>query len=993
MKIRHCRHTVIRIAAKRSSITIPAFIPPPRTELPTYDFFPPFTPPFKPSHRTLRLLSMNTPPTNESRHTLPDGARSSGHGPEQDLYAALMQAPAAIALVQGPEHTYTFANLPYQKLYGKTGEQLIGRTIKQVWPGRGQQDFFKSLQQVYTSGEAFTAYEYADNLAGNGKAHPGYCDLTLQPIRDASGATTSVMIHCIEVTERVTARKKIEESESYFRRMADTVPTILWITDKNGSCTYLNRRWYETTGQTPEEALGFGWLQATHPEDAEKAGTAFLAATHTRTNFHFLYRLRHRDGQYRWAIDSGSPRFDADGNFEGFIGSVTDVHEEKEASQNLERSKNRYRHIFDNTPVSLWEEDFSLAREKVLALKDSGLTDLRSYFLEHKEELYKLVQTVTIKDVNEAALKLMEASNKEQLTKGLAQIFVEDTTEAFIGEMEAIASGGGFFEFHTALQTLKGKRLEVLVHISFPYSADYSSIIVTLVDVTGQKNIEQRIKESEERYAVTVMASDLGLWDFDVINQKLVVSGNMAAIYDLPSNEEITVEQFFSIIHPDDSEAQQKLIDSIINGSIEPIFTTEYRIIRKSTHEVRWIRAKGKAFIDEKGVLYRTIGTITDITEQKEAEVKLRESENRFRTLAESLPQMIWVMDPKGKNEYSSRHWKWYSGGLDGWDAWDGIIHPEDKERSESAFAKALSSGQPFRMEVRLRNQEGEYRWHYSVAEPVRDEEGTVKMWIGALTDIQVQKTFSEKLEKEVAERTGELQRSNEDLQQFAHVASHDLKEPVRKVKVFITRIIQEFAGSLPERARTYLDKIEISADRMFAMIDGVLQYSSLVSLEQTSEEVDLNKIIGYIENDLELPIVQKKAAIQYKDLPVVKGSSTLLYQLFYNLVNNSLKFSRPGEPPMVQIHSARVQGSGDSRLQQDKEYLKITLTDNGIGFDGHEAELIFQTFSRLNAKDKFEGTGLGLALCRKIVERHGGIIYADGERGTGAEFTVLLPE
>lgn len=935
---------------------------------------------------------MNLPLATNDGNTAPDGAQPPGDALEQSLYNMLMQAPAAMAIVHGPEHAYTFANPLYQKLYGRSGGQLIGRTIRQIWPEVENQGIYELFQQVFTSGEAFIAHEYPASFEENGTTRSGYYDFILKPIKDPSGNTTDIMIHSVEVTERVTARRKIEESESYFRRMADTVPTMLWITEKDGSCSYLNRRWYETTGQTPEEALGFGWLKATHPDDAERAGEAFLTASNTQTPFHCLYRLRQRDGQYRWAIDSGSPRFDANGNFEGFIGSVTDVHEEKEASQKLERSETRYRHIFENTPVSLWEEDFSIAREKVLALREKGITDLRSHFLEHKEEMNELVRTITVKDVNKAALDLMEASSKEELTRGLGDIFIEDTTEAFIGEMEIIASGGGFFEYHTALQTLKGRRLEVLVHISFPYTADYSSIIVTLVDITERKNIEQRIRESEERYATTVQASDLGLWDFDVLNQKILAAGNMAAIHGIPTNEEMTVHDFLNGIHPDDSEAQQKRMASIYDGTIDTSFATEYRIIRKQSGEVRWVRAKGKAFINEEGVLYRTIGTIADITEQKEAEEKLRKSESRFRILAESLPQMIWVMDAQGKTEYSSRHWRVYSGGLDGWEAWEVMIHPEDRQRSEIAFSQALASGNPFRMEVRLKNHEGEYRWHYSVAEPVKDGEGKVGMWIGALTDIHVQKTFTEKLEKEVAERTGELQRSNEDLQQFAHVASHDLKEPVRKVKVFITRTVQEFADALPEKARTYLNKIETSADRMFAMIDGVLQYSTLVSLEQAKEDIDLNQTIGFIENDLELVIQQKKAVIEYADLPVVKGSSTLLYQLFYNLVNNSLKFSRADEPPLVRIVSGRVKGTEDPRLKPDKEYIKISLSDNGIGFDQDEAERIFQTFSRLNARDKYEGTGLGLSLCRKIVERHGGIIYAEGKRGAGARFTVLLP-
>jgi PAS domain S-box-containing protein len=239
--------------------------------------------------------------------------------------------------------------------------------------------------------------------------------------------------------------------------------------------------------------------------------------------------------------------------------------------------------------------------------------------------------------------------------------------------------------------------------------------------------------------------------------------------------------------------------------------------------------------------------------------------------------------------------------------------------------------------------------------------------------------------EKLLEQKNQELVRSNEDLQQFAHVASHDLKEPVRKIRTFGSRLHAEFNDQLPQRAIEYISKMENAASRMYDMIDGVLLYSSLTYSEQTLDKVDLNQTIRNIESDFELLIEQKKATIICDELPVIHGSSVLLYQLFSNLVNNSLKFSRPGHNPVVHIRANRIG-------EEDHQLAEITIEDNGIGFNPEQSEKIFKTFSRLHSREMFEGTGLGLALCKKIVERHGGQISAESQEGKGSKFRIVLP-
>ncbi len=242
---------------------------------------------------------------------------------------------------------------------------------------------------------------------------------------------------------------------------------------------------------------------------------------------------------------------------------------------------------------------------------------------------------------------------------------------------------------------------------------------------------------------------------------------------------------------------------------------------------------------------------------------------------------------------------------------------------------------------------------------------------------------LSERLEAMVEQRTSELRRSNDDLQQFAHVASHDLKEPVRKLRTFINRLEDEFKDDIPQKAMDYVDKMRQASLRMYSMIEGVLKYSSLAEAEQEIELVDLNEVVISIENDLEIMINQKHAIIKKEDLPRVEGAKVLLYQLFYNLINNSLKFCQ--EIPEINITSSVFE-------EDNKAFAEIKVIDNGIGFDQRFADRLFDAFVRLNSKDKYEGTGLGLALCKKIVERHHGSIRASGVEHKGCTFTVVLP-
>ncbi|MDJ1504235.1 ATP-binding protein [Xanthocytophaga agilis] len=396
-----------------------------------------------------------------------------------------------------------------------------------------------------------------------------------------------------------------------------------------------------------------------------------------------------------------------------------------------------------------------------------------------------------------------------------------------------------------------------------------------------------------------------------------------------------------------------------------------------------------------KGEIQGILNFAMDITETVQNRKKIEESEQSLNELANAMPQLVWVSTPDGEIQYFNNRISEFAGAHrleNGNWLWQDLIHPDDQSETNRLWQEAVTHHTTFQHEHRLQMSNGIYRWHLSRGIPQKDEQGNVTKWFGTTTDIHVSREHATILEAEVKKRTLELQmlnislrKSNEDLQQFAHVASHDLKEPVRKIKTFSGRLQDEYSDSLPEQGKLFLEKIRNATNRMTSMIDGVLAYSKLNANEQHSKPIDLNEICRHIKTDLELLIQQKNAIINWESLPVIEGAAVLIYQLFYNLINNALKFSSPDRQPVISISSI---------IEKDNsiDFANIRISDNGIGFNQESAEDIFNIFTRLHSKDVYEGTGLGLALCKKIVERHHGHIHASSDNETGATFTVCLP-
>ena len=390
-----------------------------------------------------------------------------------------------------------------------------------------------------------------------------------------------------------------------------------------------------------------------------------------------------------------------------------------------------------------------------------------------------------------------------------------------------------------------------------------------------------------------------------------------------------------------------------------------------------------------------------DVTAAAEAEARILESEARFRTMAEAMPQIVWMTRPDGYHEYYNLRWYEFTGLTPeqsiGW-GWSLPLHPEDVARSKARWQISVDNAIPYEVEYRFRGGDGVYRWFLARANPIRNEKGQVVRWLGTCTDIDDSKQQAEKLEELVDTRTVALRRSNEELEKFAYIASHDLQEPLRKIQAFGDRLNTRYKAGLGEQGQDYIARMLDSAGRMRRLIDDLLSFSRVTSKVQPLAPVNLNAVVRDVLSDLEIRVAQSGGRVDVGPLPTLPADSVQMRQLFQNLVSNALKFQRPGVPPVVTVKAEPLREfppdppSNGTKSTPHRTGFRITVADNGIGFEAQYADRIFELFQRLHGRHQYEGTGLGLAICKKIAERHGGGISAKGYPGEGSTFIIDLP-
>jgi PAS domain S-box-containing protein len=403
-----------------------------------------------------------------------------------------------------------------------------------------------------------------------------------------------------------------------------------------------------------------------------------------------------------------------------------------------------------------------------------------------------------------------------------------------------------------------------------------------------------------------------------------------------------------------------------------------------------------------------------DVTRQvaarREMEVARAAAEKQkrlYEAITASTPDLIYVFDLQYRFIYAnealltmwgrSREEAIGKGLLEnGYEPWHAEMH-------EREIDQVVATGKPVRGEVSFPHATLGTRVYDYIFVPVFGSRGEVEAIAGTTRDItelkkaqDVLKQSGEKMEALVEERTRELQRSNKELEQFAYAASHDMKEPVRKIHFFADRLRSQLLPLLSKEQEAYFEKLENASKRMGTLIDDLLTYSQATNGTPETELIDLNRKVRLVLDDLEIEVAQRGASIQVDPLPAIRGNRRQIQQLFQNLISNAMKYSKPGRAPQVRITSRAI-GANDPARQRlpagdSRPMHLIQVIDRGIGFPQAEAEKIFDMFTRLHGNAEYRGTGVGLSIAKKVAENHGGRIWAESQPGEGSVFSVLLP-
>lgn len=793
--------------------------------------------------------------------------------------------------------------------------------------------------------------------------------------REIESDSTFEKLYLLAIQDITDSRytKALIQSENRFRSLIEALPQIVWITSPGGRVEYVNDLWCEYTGI---QANGLGhekWDQRIHPADREDATRQWQQALKTGEPVTIEYRLRGADNSYKWFLFKSVPIHSADGKIVKWIGTSTNIDDQKNVEAIIKESEERLRLSVESTGIGFW--DYFPETGKLI-------------WSDRCRELFGLANGVPV--------------NFDIFLEGLHPDDRAQVNSVLEGALNGTDQGSFELECRTvAFDTGQLRWIRAAGQAYFDLEKKATRFVGIMQDITNEKQIEQTLKDSEEYFRKMSDNTPVIMWVTDTDGSCTYFNKRW---YDFTGQTEQEALGFgwLQAVHTDDLA---RTGDGFLQMSARRIpMNMEYRL-RSKDGSYRWVLDSGLPRFDLLGNFVGYVGAMVDIDARKLAEQTLMESEKRFRNVADTAPVMIWTSGPNKACDFFNKGWLDFTGrrmedelGF----KWLDSVHPDDREKCEDSYNSSFDARRSFRMEYRLRRYDGEYRWVSNAGTPRFLTDGAFAGYAGASVEIHEQKLSRGELEKIIEKRThdlkyanAELKLTNQNLEQFAYVASHDLQEPLRKIQTFVELLREKSKHLLTAETKTYMERIGTSADRMKTLISDLLTFSRLSDHEESFIASDLGKIVTDVLVDFDLLISQKNASIHTGKLPVIEAIPMQMHQLFYNLINNALKFSRPHVPPEISISSKELSGQElalYSNLNQQLRYYEIIVSDNGIGFSEQYADVIFTIFQRLHGRSQYEGTGIGLALCRKIMNNHQGEIFANGIENHGARFHVILP-
>lgn len=461
----------------------------------------------------------------------------------------------------------------------------------------------------------------------------------------------------------------------------------------------------------------------------------------------------------------------------------------------------------------------------------------------------------------------------------------------------------------------------------------------------------------------------LGHWRYEFESGWLFWSRGVYEIHGLdPSQYKPDLESAVKCYVPEDREHVQACVERAIKNGEN--YTFECRI-QHPDNTVRTVVSQGEIELDDDGKKVAIFGTINDITE-------LREYETRFQLAALGSTSIMWDWDIVNDEVY----WTGRILELLGYNNaeempsnsltfFKNLVHPDDHLKLKNAFGDHFAHRAPFHIEIRLQKNDGNYAWFSARAHAHWDSEGRATRISGSLTDVHDLKMMETK-----------LKRSNEDLNQFASIAAHDLQQPLRAISGFLSLLKEKYHEELDDSAQTYIDHAVTSAENMSELVKDLLEYSRIETEEIHYKLCDTEELVADITRSMEHIFKSEKFTINAENLPQIVCDPLKIQRVFYNLIENAIKY-RGNDDPIITVIAQ----------QQDNADWLFKIKDNGIGIDKSKQEDVFKMFTRLHKKEDYEGTGVGLAICKKVIDLHLGQIWIESKAGQGTTFAFIIPQ
>jgi PAS domain S-box-containing protein len=573
----------------------------------------------------------------------------------------------------------------------------------------------------------------------------------------------------------------------------------------------------------------------------------------------------------------------------------------------------------------------------------------------------------------------------------------------YVKQIFDAAKQGDRFSISHRLHTLDGRILYVRVKGQTVRSEVSSSNVIrgTLQDITDRKEIEDELKLKRDairlQHQIERQAEKMrqfGNWQWNLTSGEMIWGENLFVLFGLePYSVEPSVRTFIDAIHPEDQERILNTCKEIQHMADQEFSPFEFRVLIND--EVRYLRSAGRKISTTVGSL--VVGSTTDFTDDALLHIQLAERMNFAEALIDSSVDRILALD----KELRILAWNRKCQEIYGYTKEQVVgrylvdFFPKIKENDIlfSPFEVALRGETVHIPAERAVYSPGYIEAHYI---PLRRVEGEVYGVLNIIHDV-TDRIHSERelrdLNSSLFYKNKELQEINDELSSFAFIASHDLREPLRKVQVFTDRLLQNEIANLSKGGQDEFNRIRTAVKRMDELIDDVLNFSSISSSANAFSEFDLNQVLNDVKVDMAELINAKQAVIESSHLPKIEGNPSHFSHLFRNLLANALKFQPEQQIPFITIEHAQVEGTkiGHPYANPDSLYLLITFTDNGIGFEQQYEHRIFQMFQRLHGMHEYSGNGMGLAICKKVVETYQGFITVQSTPGQGATFNCYF--